>query len=390
MGERLREARRARGLSQEDVAEHLGVSRPTLVNIEQGRRAPRPEEVVRLAQLYGRRVQELTRRSPPVVGVAAQFRAVDGAAGSGTTEAIDDLQRLADSVVTLEELAGSPTPRRYPAEYDVTGLPLDVAAEQVAEAERQRLGLGDGPVLHLRQVLEGEVGLRVFAVPLASKVAGLFSQAEPAGGCIAINAHHPHERQRWTLAHEYAHFLTARWTAEITTLASGRASSTERLAEAFAAHFLMPSVGVTRRFQAVRRSREGRFTPVDLLQLAAVYEVSAEAMAHRLEGLRLIKGGWWADLRSRGLRVDDARRDVGLPVPHRDEQLLPRRVQYLAVESFVAGDLSEGQLSAVLRLDRSAARALVKALNVSADVDGEGQLQDFTWDPADEDDAAVV
>ena len=132
VAERLREARRARGLSREQVAAELGVSRPTLVNVEQGRRAPRPEELVTLARLYGRRVHEFTRAGRPVLSVTARFRSADGAVDGDTAAAVDDLQRLADDVAALEESVGASTSRRYPEPHDTAGLPLDLAAQQVA------------------------------------------------------------------------------------------------------------------------------------------------------------------------------------------------------------------------------------------------------------------
>ena len=49
-------------------------------------------------------------------------------------------------------------PRNYPQEYDVTNMPIEAAAESIAIAERQRLGLGDSPVPMLRNILEQSVG----------------------------------------------------------------------------------------------------------------------------------------------------------------------------------------------------------------------------------------
>lgn len=374
---RLREARRARGLSQEDVARELGVSRPTLIAVEQGRRQPKASELMTLARLFGRQVSELVRPSSPVSGLVAQFRLGQGRAGEAgeTALAVDDLQRLADSVVALEEAVGARPARRYPAPYDVDGLPPEAAAEQVADAERRRLGLGDGPLPQLREVLENDVGLLVFAVPLGPRVAGLYGYTEPAGGCVAINSLHPHERQRWSLAHEFAHFLTQRHAAEVTELPGRtRTSADERLADAFAGRFLMPSLGVVRRFQMQRQSRGGRFSAGDLLQLAALYEVSAEAMALRLEDLGLVRSGWWQSLRDREFRVEQARELVGLPSPPAGTGLLPMRHRYLAAEAFLDGALSEGQLARLLRLDRGSARALVARLGATAEVDAQGDL----------------
>lgn len=382
VGARLREARRARALTQDDAARELGASRPTLIAIEQGRRPAQPAELVALARLYGRDVSDLVRPGPVLPGLVALFRLGDRRrAGEETAEAVEDLQRLADAVVALEAATGGAGSRRYPPPYDIAGLAPEAAGEQVADDERRRLGLGDGPLPQLREVLENDVGLLVFAVPLPSRVAALFGYAEPAGGCVAVNARHPHERQRWSLAHEYAHFLTDRYAAEVTEVAPARAGAAERFADAFAGHFLLPSLGLTRRFAAHRRDRGGRFTAGDLLQLAALYEVSAEAMALRLEQVGVIASGWWRSLRTRGFKVEEARRLVGLQARTADTEVLPTRYRYLAAEAFLDGTLSEGQLAKLLRLDRRAARDLVHALVATAEVGRDGDVVALAYEP---------
>jgi transcriptional regulator with XRE-family HTH domain len=50
---RLRSARKAAGLSQAQVAERLGVHRPTISEVEAGRRRVSAEELARLAEMYG-------------------------------------------------------------------------------------------------------------------------------------------------------------------------------------------------------------------------------------------------------------------------------------------------------------------------------------------------
>lgn len=54
MGKRLRSAREYVGLSQDDVAEYLGVSRPAVTNMEAGNRKVSADELARLARLYRR------------------------------------------------------------------------------------------------------------------------------------------------------------------------------------------------------------------------------------------------------------------------------------------------------------------------------------------------
>jgi len=56
---RLRQAREYVGLSQDDVAVSLGVSRPAVTHIESGTRRVEAVELETLSQLYGRSVQFL-------------------------------------------------------------------------------------------------------------------------------------------------------------------------------------------------------------------------------------------------------------------------------------------------------------------------------------------
>jgi transcriptional regulator with XRE-family HTH domain len=53
LAERLRSAREVAGLSQEDVAQKLGLPRPAISQIENGHRRVEALELARLAKLYG-------------------------------------------------------------------------------------------------------------------------------------------------------------------------------------------------------------------------------------------------------------------------------------------------------------------------------------------------
>lgn len=55
----LRALRDSKGMTQADLAAALGVSRQTIISIEQGRYAPSLDLALRLARLFGRTVEEL-------------------------------------------------------------------------------------------------------------------------------------------------------------------------------------------------------------------------------------------------------------------------------------------------------------------------------------------
>lgn len=381
---RLRSARLAAGLTQLAAAQAIGVSRPLLIAIEKGVRQPKPDEIVRLASAYGVPVSRVLRQSRPPEGVTAQFRATlrdrTGNVLQGVPEslerAVSELEGLADDYIELARLHGTSLPRRYPDPVTYPTDSLNAAAEDLASSERSRLVLGDGPLTELRRVMEDEVGVRIFFPQIPSRVAGLFLFAEPLGACVAVNAVHPASRQRWTLAHEYGHFLTSRQTAEVTFVDSGwKGRASERFADAFAAAFLMPQDGLRRRVLQLRGQAPDGLTPADVLQLASRYQVSLQAVMLRCETLGLIPAGSYDDLVSHGFKPREAAAILGVPAQQHDVELLPMRYQLMAAELYTKGALSEGQLAQYLRTDRVAARKVVTEVSLSSDVNSSGVIQ---------------
>jgi transcriptional regulator with XRE-family HTH domain len=60
-GENLREARRAAGLSQEELAKRAGIDRPTISVYEHGKREPNMSTLVKLARALGVPAEALVR-----------------------------------------------------------------------------------------------------------------------------------------------------------------------------------------------------------------------------------------------------------------------------------------------------------------------------------------
>jgi Zn-dependent peptidase ImmA (M78 family)/transcriptional regulator with XRE-family HTH domain len=384
LGKRLQEARKARGLTQQDAADHLGIARTTITAVEKGERRIQPLELTQLASYYGRSIGEFLRQGEPVEAFAVQLRATlpRGAAVESEIAALSwEFQRLCEDYLELERLCNAPLPRRYPPQYRIEGVGPEAAADDVASAERNRLGLGDGPILNLRDLLENDVGLRIFYMNLPSRIAAMFAYTESLGGCIAVNHNHPEERRRMSLSHDYAHFLTKRYLPEISYLGRyHRQPELERFADAFALSFLMPASGLTRRFHELRRSRDGRVTPADMCTLAHLYYVSVEALTLRLEDLRLVPLGTWERLKQAGFRVRKAQTLMELPALPSSDQTLPLRYLYLAAEAYERGDLSEGQLARVLGVDRLEARRLIDELASRPVVTDEGTVTQLTLD----------
>src|SRR5688572_21024546 len=220
LGERLKNARRACGMTQEVVAERLGIQRTTVVAIEKGERRVTPTELVAMAKMYGRPVTEFVSKRVNKEPFVPQFRLPAGQQNVSEQELVAaaiELESLARDYVELEEMNQTVMRRVFPAiaEVEVPGTTAEQRGEDVATEERTRLGLGDGPITDLRSLLEEAVGVRIFYIDLPSKVGGLFACNDELGACIAINRNHPPSRGNWSLAHEYGHFLSTRYQADV-------------------------------------------------------------------------------------------------------------------------------------------------------------------------------
>jgi Zn-dependent peptidase ImmA (M78 family)/DNA-binding XRE family transcriptional regulator len=388
LGLRLQEARKATGMTQSDAAEHLGMARTTMVAIEKGERRVTPHEVLRFASLYRRAVSDLLGKRLIVESLVPQFRASQKEMDHGLEQAATDLQYRAEDYVELERIAGVSLIKRFPPEYDTTGGSPDRIAEDAATAERNRLGMGDGPIGNLRERLENDVGMRIFYYPMDGKIAGLFGYSDVLGACVGVNWNHPRDRRNWTLAHEYGHFLLTRYEVEVTVLRTDKkVAGKERLADSFARYFLLPAQGLNRRFSELHRAGAKGITLADVCNLANLYQVSVQALVLRLEDLSRLPTGTWerlvrAEISAEGFKPQHAQKLLGIDANPPLEDLLPQRYVSLAVESFRKELLSEGQLARFLRTDRVSARLQVERLEREIHLENAGNFTALPLDLA--------
>ena len=376
LAERLSAARKAAKITQEAAADHLGISRPTFIAIEKGTRRPRPDELVKLAKLYNEPLNRLLRDEKKPTPTQPHLRAALGLVGSGEEEvesAVAKLQNFVDDYQYLESICGSKPVVSFPPQVRIPPGPIERFAEYCAQEERERLNLGSHqPIYLLRKVLE-ESGLHVFFDQLHSKLAGLYVFVPDFGYCILVNVAHPKERRRWTIAHEYGHFLADRDRPGVDYVkAMQRKPESERFADTFASALLMPEVGVRRRFYE-DLDRTGDFKVGDLCRMADFYDVSLMAMSLRLESLNLIPDGSWDKIQKSRVPVTALRRESGVDATKDIDSLAPypERYKLLAVQAFKDEKISEGQLARLLRGSRIHARDIVARCS-EADSDADG------------------
>jgi len=258
LGERLRAAREAAGLTQEEAASQLGVSRPTLAQIEAGRRKITGLELVRLSSLYGRTITDLLAENFAPAAEPVLMRALTEARSDPQVRAaVSEALSLVREILGLRELLGIhktdpglPIYRlpRLTGRWQAVELGNRLAAE-----ERQRLGLGSTPVPNLGALLERQ-GALILEMELPDTVSG-FTFRPNGEVVLAVHAGQAPLRRRFSLAHEYCHALCDWSSGEAIEAKDGKAivcrtteasELSEVRANAFAAAFLLPADGVSR------------------------------------------------------------------------------------------------------------------------------------------------
>jgi Zn-dependent peptidase ImmA (M78 family)/transcriptional regulator with XRE-family HTH domain len=260
---RLKAARENAGLTQQEVAEEVGMTRLAVVRIEAGKRVVNSLELAEMARLYGRGISEFLKEGvfeeDPLV---ALFRAAPDYAEDGQLRR--ELLRCVDlcrEAANLERLLGLSPSSTFLVNYEL-GTPSSrwEAIKQgryLAGQERNRLDLGASSVWEIADIIARQ-GVRVTEYEMPDAVSGLFFHSEDTGFAIVINRRHSRSRRLFSYAHEYCHLLADRDRFGGISHAGNRSELAEVRANAFAAHFLMPESGVRSFLKAVGKGEGTR------------------------------------------------------------------------------------------------------------------------------------
>lgn len=371
---RLKAARENAGLTQQEVAEEVGITRLAVLRIEAGKRAVNSLELAEMARLYGRGIAEFLNEGvfeeDPLV---ALFRAAPSYAED--PELRRELLRcveLCREAANLEKLLGLSPTSAFFVSYGLGALSSRWDAinqgRYLANQERNRLDLGTSPIWEVAEIIARQ-GVRVAEYEMPDSVSGLFFHSEDTGFAIVVNRGHSRSRRLFSYAHEYCHLLADRDRFGGISHAGNRNELAEVRANAFAAHFLMPEAGVrsflkalgkgesTRQNQEIYDEREGvpaqKRMPTgsqevrvhDVVGLSHHFGTSYEAALYHLLNLGIIRKDNFETLWESKAAQGPIRR--ALRIPEWDEGFhyhLAEQLLSLGFEAYRREEISRGKL----------------------------------------------
>lgn len=367
IGRRLRLARENAEIRQDEAAQVIGMSRPTLVSIEQGTRRVRIQELQNLALHYGVSVNALLRREAVHTDLIPRFRRLRETEDHHSLEAVRLLNDVVKAEIELENVLGIERRKKYPPERGINDGNVIDLAEQHAQELRNWLGLGSGTITDIFALIELDLGIRLYQRRLStgSKVAGLFTYDPTVGGCILLNVNHPLERRIQSAAHELGHFNGTRQVPEVLEENEQFLSREERYASAFGRAFLTPRKSFEKSFRQLTAGAD-KLTRRHVILLAHQYNISREACVRRLEELGLARKGTWDWFETNGGISDkDAKAVLGDAAQRHDpakeeaSQPLSHRMSLMVYEAWKRDLMSEGQLAELVKMRRVELRKLI-------------------------------
>jgi Zn-dependent peptidase ImmA (M78 family)/transcriptional regulator with XRE-family HTH domain len=302
LADELARARATSGLSQDDLAHAVGVSRAMVSYWEAGKRSPNDRQLAALSQLLRVPIGVLLGLEQPAPAPDVASMLLRGADQPVPDEA---LAGLADFVTFLDAFATLAREARYPVRgmqqspfAGGAGFESADDARRKSEEVRSHLRLGLGPVGDVDAVCE-LLGITVYRANLGSDltrtISGAFLRHPEIGFSILVNLEMTPGRRRFTVAHELAHALFH--SDDHRYLVSTAAKPPrERFADAFAGELLMPS-------EAARRVMEEQGfgprieEPAEVVYLQRFFGVSYITALVRLRQSRLVTQAQFDDFK---------------------------------------------------------------------------------------------
>jgi Zn-dependent peptidase ImmA (M78 family)/DNA-binding XRE family transcriptional regulator len=278
-------ARRAKGISQVELAELVGVSQAAVSHWEKGSRIPEEDAIERIGSALD--VLPLTLTDSSVAVTTPMFRAsgVKKKADEYRIEGRTELARLAASRI-LRDVDIEPG-ISWPSVDD----PLGYNPEEAAATLRRVWRIPAGPIPNLTQFVES-AGAVVLCVDFGHpKVEAAYAHPRrDARRWILINTYVTDwARSRLTLAHELGHAMLHHWDAFSVPDERHR----EAEAYSFALALMVPAADFTRDVVHTKRRWE------DFLRLRQKWGISAAALARRARDLNLLSEAAYRSLNIR-------------------------------------------------------------------------------------------
>lgn len=335
LGIRLQQARKAAGYSLRALADIMGLSHAAIKKYEDGQVYPSSEILIKLAKSLNVRVDFFFRPVKVSLG-EVKFRKRKMLSAKAEDAITFNVLGQIERRFELENLYPCPPVSTFTLPSNFPEKIADLAELEAASLQlRHHLQLGLAPIHDLIDALEDH-GVRVFIVDTEEKnFDGLFTVINDQP-IIVVSAGWPGDRQRFSLAHELAHYVLAnRLLKHI---------DEEEAANRFAGAFLIPKDAL---FQAIGKTRRA-IDWQELLLLKEQFQISLGSLCHRLIDLKIISLPYYKRLMTRFRQRGWHKKEPGPQIPSENAHTFNKLLFHALAEEYIGEQKAAEILSCTL------------------------------------------
>ena len=151
-----------------------------------------------------------------------------------------------------------------------------------AERLRKQLGEDNNSPVDIFALAQGIETLTIVYYPLGNKISGMCVKGADGRCTIALNSSMTLGRQRFSLAHEFYHLFYDDNMKSVCAKSIGTGSEVEKMADAFAAYFLMPRAALADKADSLISKHGGKIDLQDIIRIEQYFGVSHQTAVYQL------------------------------------------------------------------------------------------------------------
>lgn len=266
-GYRIKSARKLKGLSLQNVADELGISKQMVSKYEKGLSIPPSSKLLILSKLFNQKIDYFFRSFKIELG-EVNFRKKTSFSVKKQDSLKEQIKIKLENYLWIEEILAIDSSfkniianKKIKTISDIENVILDL---------RNSWEIGIDPIHNIIQLLEDKEIKIIELFDIDDKFDGLATYVDNKFPVIVVNGKFSVERKRFTLLHELGHLLLNLPNCEVT--------EEEKFCNRFASEFLLPRHLLINEFGNKRKHVS--FT--ELVSIQKKYGISIPAIIYRL------------------------------------------------------------------------------------------------------------
>lgn len=270
---RIKNARKLKGLSQQDIADELQISKQMVSKYEKGTSMPSSSKLLKLSRLFGLKIDYFFNSFKVDIG-EVNFRKKSSFSMKKQNSLKEQIKINLENYLWIEDTLS--------IDYSFKNIIENISINNITDIEnavlklRTEWNIGTDPIHNIIQLLEDKEIKVIELYDADEKFDGLATYVNDKYPVIVVNGNFPVERKRFTLLHELGHLLLNLPDCEI--------NEEENFCNKFASEFLLPRNIVINEFGGKRKG----ITLAELISTQKKYGISIPAIIYRLVDAKIL------------------------------------------------------------------------------------------------------